>query len=165
MGGAPADHRPHEPPAGMVHVHDELAGHQAVAKRDDTRPVLETRVDHETGGQPGVYRSHVGNRVPHPLRTSFHLDFPPYRRHGELLWGCISETPAAAPRETRYQEIAYVGRRGSAPAERTPVAGSRRVTMAPMPHAPLSLTECPRAESSARVAGGMPPSTLSWPGW
>lgn len=65
---------------------------------------------------------------------------------------------------TNYCAIAYVGRRGSAPAITTPVDGSRRATMAPMPHAPISVTWWPSALSSARVAGEIPASTLSWPG-
>ena len=68
-------------------------------------------------------------------------------------------------RQQPHHASAYVGRRGSAPADSTPDAGSRRVTTAPMPQAPISLTSWPSVRRAARVGSGIPRSTFSWFGW
>jgi hypothetical protein len=63
-----------------------------------------------------------------------------------------------------YQPMAYAGRCGSAPAASTPVSGSRCVTIAPMPHAPMRTISCPRAVNCRATASGRRSSRCKRPG-
>lgn len=83
---------------------------------------------------------------------------------GPILRSAGMPPPLTGRHEVRYHPNAYVGRRGSAPAARVPVAASIWVTIAPRPALGTGLTRCPLSARASRTEFGMPGSTFNWPG-